>query len=338
VEQSANSVQNTGLDLNGNFGANLFSATGAQVAASTNNTDNATAAATITNVGALTADNYILSYKSGTYSLTDATTGASVALTGAGTSGSPLVAASVGLSIVVTPQSPATAPASGDSFLISPTAAAAGSFAVSLTNTSQLAAAGAVVTSAANTNTGTGAISAGTVTNAANTNLLTTATIAFTDATHYTINGGAAAVYTPGANISANGWQVQITGTPAAGDTFTVQSNVGGTGDNRNALAAANQQSQGILSNGTITANGAVSALITGVGSQAQQINTSQSAQSAVNTQALAAVQSASGVNLDQEAANLLQWQQAYQAAAQAITIGNSLFAYLLDSVNGTYT
>ncbi len=339
VQQSANSVQNTGLDLNGNFGANLFSATGPQVAASTTNTDSATAAASIINVGALTADNYILSYKAGSYSLTDATTGASVALTGAGTTNSPLVAASVGLSIVVTPQSPATVPASGDSFLISPTAAAAGSFAVTLNSTSQLAAAGAVRTSAANGNTGTGTISAGTVTNAANANLLTTATITFTDATHYTINGvQPPSVYTAGANIAANGWQVQISGTPAAGDTFTVQSNVGGTGDNRNALAAASQQSQGILSNGTITANGAVSALITGVGSQAQQINTSQSAQSAVNTQALAAVQSVSGVNLDEEAANLLQWQQAYQAAAQAITIGNSLFTYLLNSVNGTYT
>ncbi len=339
VQQSANSVQASGLDLNGNPGAALFSASGALVASSTQNTDNATAAATITSASALTADNYVLSYQGGTYGLKDATTGASVALTGAGTAQSPLLAASVGLSIVVTPQAPAANPAAGDTFLITPTAAAAGSFAVSLTSTSQLAAAGAVRTSAANTNAGTGAISAGTVTNAANANLLTTATIQFTDATHYTINGVQPPVaYTAGGNIAANGWQVQITGTPAAGDTFTVQSNAGGTGDNRNALAAAAQQSQTILSNNTITVNGAVSALITGVGSQAQQVNTSQSAQSAVNTQALAAVQSVSGVNLDQEAANLLQWQQAYQAAAQAITIGNSLFTYLLNSVNGTYS
>ena len=49
-------------------------------------------------------------------------------------------------------------------------------------------------------------------------------------------------------------------------------------------------------------------------------------------------MQSVSGVNLDTEAANLLQWQQAYQAAAQVISTGNSLFTYLLDSINGTYT
>jgi flagellar hook-associated protein 1 len=57
-----------------------------------------------------------------------------------------------------------------------------------------------------------------------------------------------------------------------------------------------------------------------------------------VNSQALASVQSTSGVNLDQEAASLLQWQQAFQASAQALSIGNSLFTTLIDSVNGTFT
>jgi flagellar hook-associated protein 1 FlgK len=49
-------------------------------------------------------------------------------------------------------------------------------------------------------------------------------------------------------------------------------------------------------------------------------------------------VQSTTGVNLDEEAASLLQMQQAYQAAAQALTVGNSLFTTLIDSVNGTFT
>ena len=67
-----------------------------------------------------------------------------------------------------------------------------------------------------------------------------------------------------------------VSGTPAAGDTFTVQSNAGGTGDNTNALAAANQQTTGVLSNGTISVSGAVGALISGAGAQAQQVNTAQ--------------------------------------------------------------
>ena len=49
-------------------------------------------------------------------------------------------------------------------------------------------------------------------------------------------------------------------------------------------------------------------------------------------------MQSVSGVNLDQEAANLLQCQQAYQASAQALAIGNQMFTTLIDSINGTYS
>ena len=199
-------------------------------------------------------------------------------------------------------------------------------------------AAGAIQTSAGAGNTGSAAISTGTVVNAANPNLLTTATIQFLSPTTYSVNGAGSFAYTSGSNISQNGWQVQISGTPATGDTFTVQSNAGGTGDNRNALASANLQTQGILSNGTVSVNGAVSSLITGIGSQAQQINTAQTAQTAVNTQALQSVQSVSGVNLDEEAANLLQWQQAYQASAQALSIANGTFTFFMDSINGTYS
>ena len=127
--------------------------------------------------------------------------------------------------------------------------------------------------------------------------------------------------------------QVQVTGTPATGDTFTVRSNAGGTGDNTNALLFANQQSQGLLSGGAVSVSGAVSGLISGAGAQAQQVNTAQAAQSAVNTQAQTNAQSVTGVNLDQEAASLLQWQQAYQASAQALNVANSLFSSLLDAV-----
>jgi flagellar hook-associated protein 1 FlgK len=329
--QSANSQQNTGLDLNGKLGANLFSVGGPQAVSSSKNSDNTAAAVSIANVGALTTNNYVLAYQGGAYSLTNASTGSAVAFTGNGTAGNPISAD--GLSIVLS-----GTPASGDRFLIEPTAQAAGTFSTALTNTSQIAAAGAIQTSAANGNTGSGAITSGTVLTPSNPNLLNTATIQFTSATTYSINGAGSFAYTPGSNIAQNGWQVQITGTPATGDVFTVQSNAGGTGDNRNALASANQQTQGILSNGTVSVNGAVSGLITGIGSQAQQVNTAQTAQTAVNSQAQQNVQSVSGVNLDEEAASLLQWQQAYQASAQALTIANGTFTFFMDSINGTYS
>jgi flagellar hook-associated protein 1 FlgK len=331
LSQTVNAQQSNGLDLNGQLGAAIFSTPTAQASASSKNTDTTSASVTVTGLGALTSNSYVLSYQSGAYSLTRASDGTSVALSGNGTAGSPLTAD--GLSIVLS-----ATPASGDQFLIQPTATAASQLKVVLTDPSKLAAAGAVQTAASNSNTGSAAISGATVLNSANPNLLSTASIQFTSATTYSINGGANLAYTSGGNIALNGWQVQISGTPAAGDVFTVKSNAGGTGDNSNALASANQQSVGVLANGTTSISGAVSGLITGIGSLTQQINTAQTAQTAVNNQAVSSVQSTSGVNLDEEAASLVQWQQAYQAAAQALTIGRSLFTTLIDSVNGTFS
>ena len=331
LSQTVNSQQAKGLDLSGNFGASIFGIGAPSAVAASTNTGTGAAAVTVTNLGALTADNYVLSYNGGAYALTDQTTGGNVALSGAGTAANPFTAA--GISIVVS-----GAPAAGDQILIQPTAAAAASLKSVLSDPSKVAAAGAVKTSAANANTGSATIGAPTVLDATNPNLLTTASILFTSPTTYSVNGAGSFAYTSGGNIAQNGWQVQISGTPATGDVFTVQSNAGGTGDNSNALASANQQSAGVLQNGTTSITGSVSALITGLGAQAQQINTAQTAQTAVNNQVTASVQSVSGVNLDEEAAKLLQWQQAYQAAAQALTIGKSLFTTLIDSVNGTFS
>jgi flagellar hook-associated protein 1 FlgK len=331
LSQTVNSQQAQGLDLSGKLGAPIFSVGAPLATGSARNTDAVTASVTVTGLGALTSNDYVLSFVGGVPKLTNTSDGSSVTPAGAGTVASPYTSA--GISIVLS-----GTPANGDQFLVQPTATAAGSLKVVLSNPSQIAAAGAVKTTAAGSNTGAATISSGTVINSADPNLLAPVTIAFTSPTTYTINGGAPQTYASGGNINFDGWQVQISGTPANGDSFTVSSNAGGTGDNRNALAAANAQNVGVLQNGTTSITGGVSALITGLGSQTQQINTAQAAQSAVNAQALSSVQSTGGVNLDEEAASLLQWQQAYQAAAQALAIGNSLFTTLINSVNGTFT
>jgi flagellar hook-associated protein 1 FlgK len=331
--QTVNAQQGDGLDLSGNLGANIFSVGAPQATASASNTGTATVAVSVpaTGLGALTSDNYVLSFTGGAPQLQDQTTGQLITPTATGT---PNTFSAAGFTFTVT-----GTPAAGDQYLLQPTSTAANSLNVVLSDPSKIAAAGAIKTTAAAGNTGAAIISSGTVLDGTNPNLQNTATIVFANPpTSYSINGQPAVAYTTGGNIDLNGWQVQITGTPAAGDTFTVSSNAGGTGDNRNALAAAKSQNTGVLQSGTTSITSAVSSLITGIGSQAQQINTAQAAQSAVNSQALTAVQSATGVNLDEEAASLLQWQQAYQAAAQALTIGNSLFTTLIDSVNGTFT
>ncbi len=326
IAQTVNQQQGFGIDLNGALGKNLFSFTGPQTVASSLNAGSASFSASLANLGALTADSYTLTYSGGTFTLRRVSDGAVVPTTGAGTVVSPLNAD--GLNLVV-----AGAPANGDRFLIQPTAAAAGSLNVALTNTSQIAAAGAVRTSAAGGNSAGARISAGTVLDPTDANLFSTTTLTFTSATTYSVNGAGSFAFTPGGNITLNGWQVQINGTPAIGDAFTVQRNSGGSGDNRNALAIADIQNQGVLSNGTVSVTGALSSLVTSVGTQAQQAKFAQSAQSAINIQAQQRVQSASGVNLDEEAASLLQWQQAYQAAAQSLKIASSLFQSLLSAV-----
>jgi flagellar hook-associated protein 1 FlgK len=331
ISTSANTQQSAGVDLNGTIGAAIFSSPTPTALASSSNTGTAVASVAITSLGALTTNDYVLTYKGGAYSL-QTTDGTTVALTGTGTTANPLTADGIAITLTGTP-------ANNDTFLIQPTATTASTLSVVLTDPSKLAAASAITASAASTNTGTATVSTGTVTDPGNAALTTPASIVFATPTTYSINGGAVqTLAADGVISSANGWQVKISGAPAAGDTFNVGPNTNGSGDNRNALANAALQTTGVLDNSTTSATGAVSALITGIGSQAAQVNTAQTAQTAVNTAATNNVASISGVNLDEEAANLLKWQQAYQASAQALAIGNTLFTTLIDSVNGTYS
>jgi flagellar hook-associated protein 1 FlgK len=176
-------------------------------------------------------------------------------------------------------------------------------------------------------------ISAGQVLNVGNPLLLATATIQFTSATQYTVNGGPVQTYAAGGNIDANGWRVQISGSPSTGDAFTVSQNVNPEGDNRNALLLANIFNQPVLDGGTVSVNSASSRFIGSVGVTTNQLHTSRDAQATIHKDNLAAMDSVSGVNLDEEAANLIKFQQAYQAAAQMISIAGTLFDSILAAV-----
>ena len=149
----------------------------------------------------------------------------------------------------------------------------------------------------------------------------------FSSPTQYQINGtGPRYTYTPGAAIAANGWTTSISGTPAAGDTFTVSSNAGNSGDNTNLFAMIDGLNANSLNGGTTSLMGAANSLVSQVGAQTQQAQANAQAQQSVNTSATAAVNSLSGVNLDEEAANMVKFQQAYQACAQMIQASNTMF------------
>jgi flagellar hook-associated protein 1 FlgK len=126
---------------------------------------------------------------------------------------------------------------------------------------------------------------------------------------------------------------VQISGAPATGDTFTVRNNAGAVGDNRNAFALADAMKAGVIEGGTVSAAAASERLTGNIGLQTQAAQMSRDAESTINQQDIAARDAVSGVNLDEEAANMLRFQQAYQAAAQIIAVSGQMFDSLLNAV-----
>ncbi|MGA8008058.1 MAG: flagellar hook-associated protein FlgK [Thiomonas sp.] len=148
-----------------------------------------------------------------------------------------------------------------------------------------------------------------------------------------TLGGSGQVLSIPYASNPPGGyWNVTLAGSTAvSGDAFTLSPASGGNGGNAQAMAAL--QTAKTLAGGSTSLEGAYSQLVNQVASQGNQAQSALSAATAVAAQAVSAQQSVSGVNLDEQATNLIQYQQAYQAAAKAIQVGNSLFTSLLQAV-----
>ncbi|MFM9911938.1 MAG: flagellar hook-associated protein FlgK [Methylophilaceae bacterium] len=136
-----------------------------------------------------------------------------------------------------------------------------------------------------------------------------------------------------GAPITYNGWSAKLTGTPKNGDTFTVGPNVNGTADNRNALVLAQLETLSTMSGGSTSFQGAYAQMVSLVGNKTSEIQVTGAAQKELVVQTQAAQQSISGVNLDEEAADLLRFQQAYQAAGKMFEISSTLFNSILAAI-----
>jgi flagellar hook-associated protein 1 FlgK len=321
-----NTAHRDGMDLYGQLGGDLFSIAAPQSFAATTNTGTGTQTVAIADVSALQPTSYQLSYNGASYSLLRADNGASVTMTGTGTVADPFVAD--GLTIVV-----GGAPAAGDQFLIKPLEHVAGTLQLLVTDPARVAAASPTRTRSALANVGDGTISAGQVVDVTNANLLNVATIEFINATQYQINGAGTFAYTPGADIVVNGTRAQISGAPAAGDRFVIEANAGGVGDNRNALELVDALRSGVLDGGNVTLQGATSNLITGIGARTAESSNQRDAQGLVLDQMRERLESVRGVNLDEEAADMLRFEQIYHAAAQTMAVADSLFNSLLAAI-----
>lgn len=130
--------------------------------------------------------------------------------------------------------------------------------------------------------------------------------------------------------ISFSGMSFDITGAPTNGDQFTVERNTSGVQDGRNAVLFAKLQTQGTVAGGAATFQAAYSQMVADNGIRTREAKIQLDAQTAVLTQAEATRDSLSGVNLDEEAANMLKFQQAYQAASKILEVGNKLFDTIL--------
>jgi len=135
------------------------------------------------------------------------------------------------------------------------------------------------------------------------------------------------------ATSSYLGYQISISGTPKAGDTFTVDFNKDSKNDNRNALAMTALESSGTLQNGTMSFSQGYGRLVEEVGTKSNlsQINTDASRSLLEQTKAMR--DGVSGVNMDEEAADLILFQQLYTANARVITVAKDLFDALLRSI-----
>ena len=134
--------------------------------------------------------------------------------------------------------------------------------------------------------------------------------------------------------ISYNGITLDLSGNPVNGDSFKLLPNVNGVADNRNGVRLAALQTQNTTDGGKSTYQTSYASLVSKVGSETRQAKVTGEAQTALLEQSEAARSAVSGVNLDEEAANLIKYQQAYQASAKALQISTSLFDTLLGIMN----
>lgn len=346
-----NAQHQLGQDQNGALGTAFFGPINAYVGANTNNLSSSTAdvTAVVKDASALTASDYSVDFDGTSFSVKRLSDG-QVTQINPFPQTEPQVIDGVAYTITGTP-------AANDNFLVRPTYNAAKDFDVLVEDRTKIALAAPIATAAPTTNAGNAKITAGTV----DANYLTPGnaltapvTLTFDKATNtlsgfpaaqdvtVTVNGVATVYpagtpsipYTDGASISFGGVNLAISGTPADLDKFTVGPNTSGVGDGRNGALLAALQTKNTMDNGNANFQTTYAQMVNYVGNKAREAQIGGAAADAAVAQATNAQQSVSGVNLDEEAANLLRYQQAYQASGKVMQVASQLFDTLLSLGN----
>jgi flagellar hook-associated protein 1 FlgK len=335
-----NEQHRLGMDLDSAMGADFFQLGSPQAAGSVRNTGTGSIAASFdtANIDNLTTEDYELTFNGTGWNMRRVSDGQAVTMTGSGTGASPFLAD--GLSLVVS-----GSPVAGDRFLVEPTSNGSAAIGILVSNAREIAAAAPLrITEATNanglpTNTGNGAFQLQSVDNSF-TQLGTGITFTY-DAIgqqfNYAGDVAGSFAYDPatdsGSSFTVAGISFNVNGSPVTGDSFSFNDNANGGGDNGNALLLAGLQTVSTMENGRASYQGAYGQLVGQLGTQTRGAQINAGAQASLLTQAKQSRDAISGVNLDEEAANLLRFQQAYQAIAQVIKAAETTFQTLLNAV-----
>ncbi len=342
-----NDQHKLGQDQNGAPGGDFFSVAAPVVAVDYRNNPTSTAAltATISDPSKLTTSDYAVRYDGANFVVTRQSDGQRTTIAPYPQTGPQTID---GVDFAISGSA-----AEADNFVVKPTVNGASGFAVLITDRAKIAAAAPVSTSSPLANTGNAKISAGSVDSAyllpGNTlaapvtltyDLATNSLSGFPAGQPVTVtNNGVPTVYpagttsipySNGADLSFGGVHVSIAGTPGAGDKFSVGPNTSGVGDNRNMALLGALQTKNILDGGKATYQGAYAETVSFVGNTTREVQINGLASTALLEQTETAQQSMSGVNLDEEAANLLRYQQAYQASGKVMQIASTLFDVII--------
>jgi len=370
LSDQVNSQLGQGLDLNGEFGTSLFSninSTSAMAQRSLSNAINDPASSNlsirIADSSQITTSNYEVTMGAGgSYSVRRSSDGVEL---GTGNLSDDPAAVFDGFSISL----PSGSVAEGDRFTLIPTRSAASNIQVTLGDASQLAFAAPLSANLTTGNLGSGTITQPTLnteldiydatSNSATQQAIKEGTplkIVFGDAAagsqgYSVYNASGVAVATgsivpgnsnkldisipDGAGGEAFSFSMTVGGSPASGDSFTVSFNSDGASDNRNAQALVDLQTKatvGTQSGGGTSVTGAYSSLIEQVGARTNRAELDAKATSSILSGAQSSRDSLSGVNLDEEAVNLVKYQQYYSASAKVIAVASEIFDVLINT------
>ncbi|WP_299569693.1 flagellar hook-associated protein FlgK [uncultured Shewanella sp.] len=345
IADAFNDMQSKGFDLNGELGENIFTdindptMAAGRVGEYEGNTGTAKLRVNIDDVSQLTGSSYELSFTApSTYELKDTKTGDVQALTYDAVNNQ--LTGADGFSIQI--DSVPAGFADGDTFEIRPNAGAAAGIGVVMTDPKGIAAAGPQIT-AEPTNSGDTSVKLTSIdrtnpnfpiTDSELTFQIDTVTNTYQafDSTGAAVGGPTA--FTPPQISTPYGFDFEIDDSSTSGviDTYTFDLSFA-EGDNSNMVEMAKLSDAKLMNGGSTTLAGVFEGSKLDIGSQTKAAAVSLSSNEAVYLQAYNRVQSESGVNLDEEAANLMRFQQSYQASARIMSTAQQMFESLLSSV-----